>query len=355
MSEDKTEQPTPRRLRHAREQGDLAVSAALTQAVAFLVALPLVPALISGAAGVAAGALRNAVTGRALAPGELAVAVLTLTLPLLAAVAFTASCVGLVQSGGAFVPSRLALQLDRLNPLTGLSGLFSAERVVGVLRALLAAAVVVALTLTTLRSLAPALAATPGKLGPALGLVDLAARRIARDAALVGVLLGALDVLLVRRAFLKRWMMTHAEVQRDFREAEGNPELKAARRRAHQEVLFSAQLAAVERARVVIVNPTHLATALGYEETEDAAPKVLAQGQGELAKQILDAARAAGIPVIRDVPVARALMDLEVGEEIPEALYEAVAEILRELMPAGDADDDEPPSQRPEPSPPLMS
>ncbi len=109
--------------------------------------------------------------------------------------------------------------------------------------------------------------------------------------------------------------MTRAEVQRDFREAEGNPELKAARRRAHQEVLFSAQLAAVERARVVIVNPTHLATALCYDEAEDAAPKIVAQGQGELARQILDVARAAGVPVIRDVPVARALMDLEVGEE----------------------------------------
>ena len=339
---DKTEQPTPRRLRHAREQGDLAVSGALTQAVAFLVAIALVPSLVSAASGLAARALRNAAHGDTLSPAELSLAVLALTLPLLLAAAFTAACAGLVQSGGAFVPSRLSLRLDRLNPLTGLTGLFSAERVVGVLRALLAAGVVVALTLSTLRELMPALAATPGQLGPALGVVALASRRIARDAALVGLALAALDVLLVRRSFLKRWMMTRAEVQRDFREAEGNPELKAARRRAHQEVLWSSQLAAVERARVVIVNPTHLATALVYDEAEDAAPKVVAQGQGELARQILDAARAAGVPVIRDVPVARALMDLEVGEEIPEALYEAVAEILRELMPAEGASEPSP-------------
>jgi flagellar biosynthesis protein FlhB len=339
---DKTEQPTPRRLKHAREQGDLAVSSALTQAVAFLAAMSLVPALVAAAFGLAARAIQNAVEGRALEPFELSLAVLGLTVPLLAAAAFTTLCAGLVQSGGAFVPSRFSLRLDRLNPLTGITGLFSAERVVGVLRALLAAGVVIALTLSTLRSLAPALAATPGQLAPALGLVELAARRIARDAALVGLVLGALDLLLVRRAFAKRWMMTRAEVQRDFREAEGNPELKAARRRAHQEVLFSAQLAAVERARVVIVNPTHLATALCYDEDEDAAPKIVAQGQGELARRILDVARAAGVPVIRDVPVARALMDLEVGEEIPEALYEAVAEILRELMPAEDVSEPSP-------------
>ncbi|MDQ2644766.1 MAG: EscU/YscU/HrcU family type III secretion system export apparatus switch protein [Myxococcota bacterium] len=346
---DKTEQPTPRRLRHAREQGDLAVSGALTQAVAFLVALSLVPSLVSAGFGVASRAVAYAAEGRALEPAELALAVLTVTVPLLTAAAFTSWCVGLVQSGGAFVPSRLSLRLDRLNPLTGITGLFSAERLVSVLRALLAAGIVIALTLSVLRSHLPALAATPGQLGPALGLVEIVSRRIARDAALVFLALGALDLLLVRRAFLKRWMMTRAEVQRDFREAEGNPELKAARRRAHQEVLFSAQLAAVERARVVIVNPTHLATALGYDEAEDAAPTVLAQGQGALARQILDAARAAGVPVIRDVPVARALMDLEVGEEIPEALYEAVAEILRELMPAGDASEPSTPEPSGEP------
>ncbi len=139
---DKTEQPTPRRLRHAREQGDLAVSSALTQAVAFLAAMSLVPALIAAGFGLAARAIQDAIEGRALEPFELSLAVLGLTVPLLAAAAFTTLCAGLVQSGGAFVPSRFSLRLDRLNPLTGITGLFSAERAVGVLRALLAAGVV---------------------------------------------------------------------------------------------------------------------------------------------------------------------------------------------------------------------
>jgi flagellar biosynthesis protein FlhB len=95
----------------------------------------------------------------------------------------------------------------------------------------------------------------------------------------------------------------------------------------------------VKDATVVVVNPTHLASALRYREDEDEAPRVVAQGKGELARRIVEAARAYGVPCVRDVPVAHALAELETGDEIPEVLYEAVAEILRELAePQGDAE-----------------
>jgi len=77
------------------------------------------------------------------------------------------------------------------------------------------------------------------------------------------------------------------------------------------------------------VNPTHLACALKYKDDEDQAPVVVASGEGDLAERIVRAARDYGIPIVRDVPLAHALSELEVGEVIPEALYEAVAEILR--------------------------
>jgi flagellar biosynthesis protein FlhB len=329
---DKTEQPTPRRLKEARDQGDFPVSAALSQAVSFFVVVSLVPGLVAAAFGAGAGAIRAAIEGRTLSPSDLASLVLVISVPLVAAGAAVALLTGLVQSGGTFALARVAPRLDRLNPLNGLRGLFSLERGLGILRALVAAALVIAITRSTLIELLPALAETPGELGQALSVAGLAAGRIARDAALLGLALGLVDLLVVRRAWRRRWMMTHAEVQRDFRESEGNPELKAARRRAHQEVWLSAQLGAVEKARVVIVNPTHFATALSYDESDEGAPRVVAQGQGEVARRIIEAARARGVPVVRDVPIARALAELEVGEEIPEALYEAVAEILREVL-----------------------
>jgi flagellar biosynthesis protein FlhB len=90
-------------------------------------------------------------------------------------------------------------------------------------------------------------------------------------------------------------------------------------------------VANVKNATVVVINPTHIACALRYDEEEgDDAPLVVAVGEGDLARQIVEAARAYGVPVLRDVPLARALVELVPGDRIPEELYEAVAEILRE-------------------------
>jgi FlhB-like protein len=214
------------------------------------------------------------------------------------------------------------------------------QRLLGLLRALVAAGALLALSWLVLRSSLPALVNSAGQLSLAISLAASAAQRLARYAAMIGLALGLLDLLVVRRAWLKRWMMTREEVRRESRENEGDPELKAARHRAHKEMLASAAIHAVREATVVIVNPTHLAVALRYQEQEDAAPCVLAQGQGDLARRIIEAAHAYGVPVVRDIPIARALSELELGDEIPEALYEAVAEILKEVwsaeQPAGE-------------------
>jgi flagellar biosynthesis protein FlhB len=176
-----------------------------------------------------------------------------------------------------------------------------------------------------------------GSSAAAAAIADLAARRIARDAALIGLAVAIIDLVVTRRTFRAKLRMTKAEVKREHRESEGDPQLKAARHRAHHEMLAAATINAVRDATVVIVNPEHLATALRYVDGEDEAPKVIANGDGDLARRIQEAARAYGIPVIRDVPIARALRDLEVGDTIPEALYEAVAEILREIYEAEEA------------------
>jgi type III secretion protein U len=126
--------------------------------------------------------------------------------------------------------------------------------------------------------------------------------------------------------------MSKDEVRREHKDSEGDPQLKAARERAYHDMMAQATIASVRTASVVIVNPTHLASALRYDEKDgDEAPVVVASGEGELAQQIRQAAEQWGIPVVHDVPLARALSELQVGDVIPEALYEAVAEILRDL------------------------
>lgn len=126
--------------------------------------------------------------------------------------------------------------------------------------------------------------------------------------------------------------MTKSEVQREHKESDGDPQMKAARERAWHEMTSAAVVSAVKDATVVVVNPEHLANALRYRDGEDEAPVLVAKGEGQLAQRIVEAARAYGIPVVRDVPVARALAELSEGEPIPAALYEAVAIILQDLQ-----------------------
>jgi flagellar biosynthesis protein FlhB len=152
------------------------------------------------------------------------------------------------------------------------------------------------------------------------------------------LLLGALDVVVTRRAWLRRLRMSKEEIARELKDSEGDSHLRAARERAHRELLAQATLASVRDASVVVINPTHLACALRYDETcGDRAPVVVATGQGDLAAGIVGAARAFGVPVVEDMPLARALFELSEGEPVPESLYEAVAEILREVWQPGPA------------------
>jgi flagellar biosynthesis protein FlhB len=331
---DKTEQPTPRRLRKAREQGDSPVSGALMQAVGFLAALALAPAAVAATAVHASELLRAAIE-RGEAPASvsrLALVTAGLVLPLVGAGALLVAAAGFVQTGGAVAFHKLAPDLSRANPFTGLQHVVSGQRFVGVLRALLAALLVGFFGIRLIVDHAGDLANATGDAAAGAAVAGTLAWRLGWLAALAGLFLAGLDLLVTRYAWLRRHRMTKDEVKREFRETEGDPEIKAARRRAHQEMMAGAMLNAVRDATVVIVNPTHLATALCYAEDEgDETPRVVAQGQGELARRIVAAAHAYGIPVVQDIPVARALQELDVGDEIPEALYEAVAEILREI------------------------
>jgi flagellar biosynthesis protein FlhB len=149
--------------------------------------------------------------------------------------------------------------------------------------------------------------------------------------ALFGIAIGALDLLVIRQAWLRKLRMSKDEVRREYRETEGDPQFKAARERSYRELVAQADIANVRGASVVVVNPSHLACALRYDEKGgDDAPVVVASGEGGLAARIVQAAHDHGVPLVRDAPLARALIELTVGQAIPEVLYEAVAEVLRE-------------------------
>jgi len=333
---DKTEEPTPRRLRKAREEGDSGVSTHAAQAVAFLVAVALAPAAVAALASRSTELVRSAIARAGDAtigpvdPTGYAMPVVALVAPMLVAAGAASAVVQFVQTGGFVASKKLTPKLERLNLFEGFKSLFSSVRAIAVLRSLLAGSIVAWLAFRGLRAHAPDVAHVAGQIGLVGTLAGEVAHGACRDAALFGVAVGALDLFVTRRAWMKRLRMSKDEVKREHKESEGDPQLKAARERAHHEMLAAATVANVKSATVIVVNPTHIACALRYDEEEgDDAPLVLAVGEGDLAKRIVEAAHAYGVPVLRDVPLARALVELAPGERIPEELYEAVAEILR--------------------------
>jgi flagellar biosynthesis protein FlhB len=337
---DKTEDPTPRRLRKAREEGDGGASSNAAQAIAFVVAVAIAPSAVRALASRTTADLRaaldqighpSAVAARFDAQA-LATTVLALVLPALVVVGAAGGLAQGVQTGGVLATRRLVPSLERLNPVQGLAGLFSGARLFAVVRAIVAAGAIGWLAYRDLSGHLVDLARMAGRLRWAGVVIADVTGRFAWHAALVGLALGLVDGVVTRRAWLGRLRMSKEEVRREHKEAEGDPGVRAARQRAYQDLLAQVTIANVKDASVVVVNPTHLACALRYDDkVGDDAPVVVARGEGDLAARIVQAAEQWGVPIVRDVPLARALVELEVGDAIPEALYEAIAVILREV------------------------
>ncbi len=344
MADEKSFDPTPRRLEEARRRGEVAVSRDLTSAAAMgaaIVALvgqgPALTARLFGyfreafaaapAAGDATGALATGV-------GVLA---RSLAAPLLAALVL-ALAAGALQTGGLLAFGALRADLARLSPAAGLKRVFGGQAAWQVGKGLVKVALVAALAWITVRPVLGgvlALAGTPvPRMATALGLL---AAQLAERVAVAALALGVADYLWTRRGHMQGMKMTREEVKREHKESEGDPSHRAERQRLHRELTEQRMLADVRKADFVVVNPDHIAVALRYDRDGDAAPVVVASGERLLADRIRQAAREAGVPIFRDVTLARSLRDLPEGQEIPAALYEAVAEILRTVYGTGEA------------------
>jgi flagellar biosynthesis protein FlhB len=157
--------------------------------------------------------------------------------------------------------------------------------------------------------------------------------RLLRQCAIAMLAVGVADYMVQRWRLTKSLKMTKQEVKDDFKLVEGNPEIKARVRRIQMTMARKRMLASVPKATVIVTNPTHYAVALEYRRSEMAAPRVLAKGRGLLAQRIKAIAREHGVPTVENVPLAQALYKtVDVGEFIPAALFEAVAEVLAYLI-----------------------
>jgi type III secretion YscU/HrpY family protein len=341
MSGEKTEQPTPKRLRDARKKGQVAKSQDLTQAVLLVAAF----GVLAAGADAYVSELRHIMvdlfqpqllTGTlnddelVRRAGHASNRALLLITPLLGAVFLVAGALNFLQVKALFSAEVLKPKLDKLNPIKGFQNLFFKSRTyLELLKTLIKFAVVGATAYVVLAgSLRDIVLTARTELKETGSIASDLLFGIAFKIGAAFIILGAADYLLQKRLHLKSLKMSKYEVHREYKDDEGDPHLKHMRKQLHEQMLASGTVAKVASAQAVVVNPTHIAVALEYDEGSMNAPVVSAKGQLLMAQRIIAVARQHRVPIVRQISLAHRLYKVETGSEIPDDLYAAVAEIL---------------------------
>lgn len=339
MADEKTEQPTPKRLRDARQKGQVAksqdVASALsvlaialyflamgedmfialqdmTKASIQLMTLPFAEAFPRTAAAVWQGMLR-------------------LVVPLVGMVMAVVLSANLAQVGVLFAPEAAKPKLDNLNPAQWFKKVFSVKNAFELFKNLLKVIILTLAVYTIFKDYLRELFRIPkGNIGSLWTVLGEATLSLILTSACIFCVLAALDYFFQKWQFTKQNMMTKDEIKREYKESEGDPLIKGKRKQIHQEMISQNSLQKVRKAKVLVVNPTHYAVALDYDKEKTPLPVILAKGKDQLALRMMDVARQEGIPIMRNVPLARSLY-AEGTEDayIPKELIGPVAEVLR--------------------------
>lgn len=342
-SGEKTEQPTEKKLRDARKKGQVAKSQDLSGAVLLLAAVAVVWLLGGYIGGIMQTAVKDQIEYAASFKGEFTnqvandvlwrglKAMFFILSPLFIVVFVFAFLSNYLQVGSIFSFESVSPKFSKLNPAEGFKNKF------------LKARPYVELVKTIIKMTIVAFVAGYVLWGAREDVVRLITQppadvsyytfslilNIGLKVGLVFLVLGGADFFLQKYLHKQDLKMTKHEVKEEYKETEGNPLIKSQRRSLHREILSQSMAAAVRDADVVLANPTHVAVAIKYERGEAEAPIITAKGADLMAAQIRQIATEAGVPIKRDIPLARALYEFDVEDEVPEELYESVAVVLQ--------------------------
>ncbi|OFZ21028.1 MAG: flagellar biosynthesis protein FlhB [Bdellovibrionales bacterium GWB1_55_8] len=234
------------------------------------------------------------------------------------------------QIGSIFSTDPLNMDLSKLDPIQGLKRMFSMKQAVNGVRLVFKAAVIFVVTYALIKT---EVLKSPGQVGsePVSVLQAYGSAAKVIFLALIGILsvFAVFDFILQKRDYNKNLRLTKQEAKQEHKEREGDPMIKARIRAVQREMARKRMMEAVKKADVIVTNPTHIAVAIVYSKDGMLAPKVVAKGADFLAQRIKKIASDAGVPLVENVPLARTLYkSVKVGQYIPRALYQAVAEVL---------------------------
>jgi flagellar biosynthetic protein FlhB len=339
MAEGRSEKPTQRRLQKAREKGDFPAAREFVAAIQFSAAVTLgslwLPAWFTSVQSAFRLGLRQSFA-RDLTPEDLLAVFNRLsaaTLRPLATLGIVLLAVTILfqlfVTGFGFSFARLAPSFDRLNPAARLREL-PFNNLSNFVQALVMIPVMFWLTYSLVRDRLPEILRLSLLPVPAAAAATgVLIRDGLRKASFVLIVLGAVMLLKQRSHYMSRLRMSKQEIRDEHKESDGNPQTKARIRRIQRDMRRRNMMREVPTATAVIVNPTHYAVALKYEQGSMAAPRVVAKGKNYLAARIRQRAIENQVPIIENPPLAQALYkSVDIGQEIPAHLYRAVAEIL---------------------------
>ena len=347
--QDRTEQATPKRREDARKKGDVPRSRELVMtsvmvcgaASLLFLANPMGQRLTTGMS--AALSIERADIFNpeypAVALSELVVQALTGILPLGVMLILAAFAGAALIGGWSFSLSPLAFKGERLNPIKGIKRIFSANSLNELLKALAKFAVVAAAAIAWLWNCRDEVLYLP-RMAP--GEAVLAALELCGQSLLIVsatlILIAGADVPFQLWSHSRKLRMTKQEIKDEFKDTEGRPEVKSRIRSLQQQVAMRRMMEDVPDADVVITNPTHFAVALKYDDGSMGAPRVVAKGKDLIAARIRELAEEHAVPLFSAPPLARALFrSTKIGQEVPAALYTAVAQVLAYVYQVRDA------------------
>ena len=345
-SGDKTEQPTPKKLEDARKKGDVPKSKEVSSTVGLIIWLAL-GALTLTYATTRIGTLYEslftvigqgwATTGFAGAARALGAQAAELAVMLVAILLVPVAAVGLLtdflQMGPVFTFEKLTPKLENMNPVEGVKKMFTLDNLIELVKSVAKTALLFLVGWLVIKSEIPqivGLARSTELPVQAMGALmwKVTLHLLAWTVALFA-LIALLDAAYQRYSFTKKMRMSMRDIKQEMKDSEGDPYIKQQRKQLHQEWSQRNSQNAARNANVLVVNPTHIAIAIDYDKDSCPVPTIAAKGEEHVARAMREAAEEAGVPIVRNVPLARDLLArAEIGEIVPADLFDIIAEVI---------------------------
>lgn len=337
---DKTEEPTPKKKKDARKQGNIAKSAEVNKAMTFIAILVVIYMMSGSIISELQGFIVNILSGDfsmtmndntiKILMFKVMMSFMKIVLPISLIIMVFGILGSLIQTGLFFSMESLKPKFSKLNPLTGLKNMFSMKAIVNLIKSMVVICIMIYLGYSFMSKNFEGIIKSgdiylPYMFNIVLDLIKSILTSITLAVAVVAVL----DYGYEKFSHKKGLKMTKQEVKEEYKQMEGDPHIKGKIKQKQRQMANQRMMQAVPSSTVILTNPTHISIAIRYEQGKDTTPIVVAKGVDEVAFRIREIAKSHDIPIIENVPLARLIYkEVDIDQEIPEEMYKAVAEVL---------------------------